>query len=132
VSLEANAQATRLLFDGRRERVIGVEYVQDGVVKKDFAELEVILCAGAIESPHLLLNSGIGPAEQLRQFGKPVVANLSGVGENFHNHVLTGLIAETKEPVAPGKLNTSEAALFCPSDPAYHVPDLQFNFVPAV
>jgi choline dehydrogenase-like flavoprotein len=129
VALEANAQATRLLFDGRRERVIGVEYRQDGVLKKAFADLEVIVCSGAIESPHLLLNSGIGPAAQLRQFGKPVVADLPGVGENFHNHVLTGLIAETREPVTPGKLNTSEAALFCASDPGYHVPDLQFNFV---
>ena len=129
VTLESGAQATRLLFDGRRERVIGVEYVQGGQFKKAFAELEVISCLGALESPHLLLNSGIGPAEQLKQFGKPVIVDLPGVGENFHNHVLTGLIAETKEPVAPGKLNTSEAALFTASDPGYHVPDLQFNFV---
>jgi choline dehydrogenase len=129
VTFEPNAQATRLLFDGLRERVIGVEYVQDGQVKKAFAELEVIVCNGALESPHLLLNSGIGPAGQLKQFGKPVIVDLPGVGENFHNHVLTGLIAETKAPVAPGKLNTSEAALFCTSDPGYHVPDLQFNFV---
>ena len=129
VTFEPNAQATRLLFDGLRERVIGVEYVQDGQVKKAFAELEVIVCNGALESPHLLLNSGIGPAGQLKQFGKPVIVDLPGVGENFHNHVLTGLIAETKAPVAPGKLNTSEAALFCTSDPGYNVPDLQFNFV---
>ena len=129
VTFEPNAQATRLLFDGHRERVIGVEYVQDGQIKKAFAELEVIVCNGALESPHLLLNSGIGPAGQLKQFGKPVIVDLPGVGENFHNHVLTGLIAETKAPVAPGKLNTSEAALFCTSDPGYNVPDLQFNFV---
>lgn len=129
VTLETNAQITRLLFDGRRERVIGVEYVQDKQIKQAFAELEVVSCLGALESPHLLLNSGIGPEAQLRQFGKPVIANLPGVGENFHNHVLTGLIAETKEPVAPGRLNTSEAALFTSSSPGYQVPDLQFNFV---
>jgi choline dehydrogenase len=129
VTFEANAQATRLLFDGLRERVIGVEYVQDGQVKKAFAELEVIVCNGALESPHLLLNSGIGPAGQLKQFGKPVIVDLPSKDENFNNQVLTGLIAETKAPVAPGKLNTSEAALFCTSDPGYHVPDLQFNFV---
>ena len=126
---EFNAQVTRLLFDGRRQRVIGVEYMQEDQVKRAYADLETVICAGALESPHVLLNSGIGPAAQLREFGKPVIVDLPGVGENFHNHVLTGLIAETKDPVTPGKLNTSEAALFCKSDPSYTVPDLQFNFV---
>jgi choline dehydrogenase len=125
--LETGAQATRLLFDGRR--CSGVEYMQDGQLKTASASREVIVSSGAIESPHLLLNSGIGPQAQLRQFNKPVVVDLPGVGENFHNHVLTGVIMETKEPVAPGHLNTSEAALFCKSDPGLTVPDLQFNFV---
>ena len=49
------------------------------------------------------------------------------MGENFHNHVLTGLIVEAKDPVAPGHLNTSEAALFCKSEPGYTVPDLQIQ-----
>lgn len=129
LTLSANAQVTRLLFDGKRQRCVGVEYVQDGQTKKGFAGREVIVCLGALESPHLLLNSGIGSPAQLRQFGKPVVVDLPGVGENYHNHVLTGLIAETREPVAPGKLNTSEAALFRKSEPGYTVPDLQFNFV---
>jgi choline dehydrogenase len=129
LTFEANAQATRLLFDGRRQRAIGVEYVQDGQLKRALADLEVVVCSGAIESPHMLLNSGIGDAHHLSEFGKPVIVDLPGVGQNFHNHVLTGLIAETKEPVAQGKLNTSEAALFCKSDPHNLVPDLQFNFV---
>ena len=129
VTLESKAQATRLLFDGKRQRAVGVEYVQDGQLQKVFANSEIVVCNGALESPHLLLNSGIGPAAQLNEFGKPVIVDLPGVGENFHNHVLTGLIAETKDPVAPGQMNTSEAAMFCTSDPGYHVPDLQFNFV---
>ena len=129
VTLETGAQATRVLLDGSRQRVIGVEYMQGGQLKKAFADLEVVVCNGALESPHLLLNSGIGPAAQLSQFGKPVIVDLPGVGENFHNHVLTGLIAETKNPVQPGKLNTSEAALFTKSDPGYISPDLQINFV---
>ena len=129
LTLSAESQATRLLFDGNRKRCIGVEYVRDGQTAKVFANNEVIVCLGALESPHLLLNSGIGSAAQLREFGKPVVVDLPGVGENFHNHVLTGLIAETKEPVAPGKLNTSEAAMFCKSEPGYPTADLQFNFV---
>ena len=127
LTLNANSQATRLLFDG--DRCAGVEYVQDGELKTARANMEVIVCTGALESPHLLLNSGIGSPEHLQEFGKSAVVDLAGVGENFHNHVLTGLIAETKGAAAPGKLNTSEAALFCKSDPGYMVPDLQFNFV---
>jgi len=129
LTLFPNVQVTRLLFDGQRRRCVGVEYVEDGQLKKVYADREVILSAGALESPHLLLNSGIGNPEHLKEFGKPVIVDLPGVGENFHNHVLTGLIAETREPVTPGKLNTSEAALFTKSDPGYTVPDLQFNFV---
>ena len=127
LTLSANSQATRLLFEGKR--CVGVEYVQDGVLKTARASQEVIVCLGALESPHLLLNSGIGGSKQLQEFGKPVLVDLPGVGENFHNHVLTGAIMETREPVAPGHLNTSEAALFCMSEPGLTVPDLQFNFV---
>jgi len=57
------------------------------------------------------------------------VVDLRVLVENFHNHVLTGAIMETKEPVAQGHLNTSEAGLFCMSEPGLIVPDLQFNFV---
>jgi choline dehydrogenase len=127
LTLEANAQVTRLTFAGRR--CTGVEYVKDGRTHKARAGHEVIVCAGALESPHILMNSGIGPAGHLAEFGIEARVDLPGVGENFHNHVLMGLIAETKKPVAPGRLNTSEAALFCKSDPGYLVPDLQFNFV---
>lgn len=127
LTLETGAFVTRLLLRG--SRCTGVEYVQNGRTSKAYARGEVIVCLGAIESPHVLLNSGIGPARQLKRFGVEVRHDLPGVGENFHNHVLTGLIAETREPVAPGRLNTSEAALFCRSDPGYPVPDLQFNFV---
>jgi choline dehydrogenase len=120
-------QATRLLFQGRR--CVGVEYVQDGKLKTVRANNEVIVSLGALESPHLLLNSGVGPANQLSQFGKPVVLHMPGVGANYHNHVLTGAIMETKSPVTPGHLNTSEVSLFTKSDPHMPTPDLQFNFV---
>lgn len=127
LTLSANSQATRLLFEGKR--CVGVEYMQNGELKTVRATREIIVCLGALESPHLLLNSGIGSAKQLREFDKPVVVDLPGVGENFHNHVLTGAIMETKEPVAQGHLNTSEAGLFCMSEPGLITPDLQFNFV---
>ena len=127
LTLFTRCQATRLLF--KDKRCVGVEYVQNGQKKTVYANNEVIVCLGALESPHLLLNSGIGPAAQLQEFNKPVVVDLPGVGENYHNHVLTGAIMETREPVAPGHLNTSEVSLFCKSDPSMTVPDLQFNFV---
>ena len=127
LTLETGAQTTRLLFEGKR--CVGVEYVQDGETKTARATGEVIVSTGALESPKLLLLSGIGNPEQLKQFDIPVVADVPGVGENFHNHVLTGLIYECKQPVPPGKQNLSESALFLKSDPGWVGPDLQMGFV---
>jgi choline dehydrogenase len=144
--LRTNARATSLVFEGTR--CVGVNYRQetpdqpqgDGRVLSNVslaepgdqtvrAGTEVIVCLGAIDSPKLLLLSGVGRAEQLRPLGIPVVADLPGVGENFHNHVLTGLIAETAEPVPQGKQNLSEAALFAVSQAGMLAPDLQLAFV---
>lgn len=127
LTLYTNAQATRLLFDGKR--CVGVEYSQHGEIKTANATREVIVCAGAIESPKLLLLSGIGNPSQLKEFGIPLVAEVPGVGENFHNHVLTGVISETARPVPPPHENLSESALFCKSDPGWVGPDLQLGFV---
>jgi len=127
VTLETNAQATRLLFDGKR--CIGVEYSQNDVKKVAYAGLEVVVCAGAIESPKLLLLSGIGAPAQLQQFAIPVISEVPGVGENFHNHVLAGVINEAVKPVPAPHQNLSESALFCASGPGWVGPDLQFAFV---
>ena len=59
----------------------------------------------------------------------PELVELPGVGQNFHNHVLTGVIYECKQPVPPGNLNLSESALFLKSDPGWVGPDLQIAFV---
>lgn len=128
LTINHNSYATRLLFN-RNKRCTGVEYVQDGEVKQDTARYEVIVCGGAIESPKLLLLSGIGSPEQLKSFGIKTISPLRGVGENFHNHVLTGIIYETNRPVPPPNLNMSESALFCKSDPGWVGPDLQIAFV---
>lgn len=93
------------------------------------ATRDVIVCGGAIESPKFLMLAGCGPADQLRTHGIGVVADLPGVGENFHNHVLVGLIAETRDAVAPGRQNLSEAALFTTSQPGMVAPDIQIAFV---
>lgn len=127
LALSTNSQATRLLFDGKR--CVGVEYSQNGEIKTANATREVIVCAGAIESPKLLLLSGIGNPTQLKEFDIPVVAEVPGVGENFHNHVLAGVIDEASQPVPPPHQNLSESALFCKSDPGWVGPDLQIAFV---
>jgi len=128
VTLSSNSQATRLLFEGRR--CVGVEFnKQNGTLQTARAEYETIVCAGALESPKLLLLSGVGNPVHLAEFNIPVVAALSGVGENFHNHVLTGVIQGTSKPVPPGNLNLSECALFYKSDPAQSGPDVQIAFV---
>jgi choline dehydrogenase len=127
LTLSTNSHATRLLFEG--QRCIGVEYIQDRELKTAYASGEVIVCAGAIESPKLLLLSGIGNPIHLKEFHIPVKADVPGVGENFHNHVLTGVINELSHPVSPPQLNLSESALFCKSDPSWVGPDLQIAFV---
>jgi choline dehydrogenase len=123
----ANSQAMRLLFDGKR--CVGVEYSQHDKANSAQAAHEVIVCAGAIESPKLLLLSGIGNPQHLKEFKIPVVVDLPGVGENFHNHVLVGVINQASQPVPPGNLNLSECALFTKSEPTQSGPDLQIGFV---
>jgi choline dehydrogenase len=106
-----------------------VEYAQNGTLKTARASGEVIVCGGALESPKLLMLSGIGQPEQLQKFGIPVIADVKGVGENFHNHVLTGVMLECKQPVPAGTQNLSEAALFYKSEPGWVGPDIQIGFV---
>lgn len=125
--LSTNSYATRLLFEGKK--CVGVEYVQNGETKTARANREVVVCGGALESPKLLMLSGIGPADHLKEQGIDVLVDLPGVGQNFHNHVLTGVIRECKKDVPQGNLNLSEAALFCKSDPGWIGPDLQIAFV---
>jgi choline dehydrogenase len=94
-----SSRARRLAFDGTR--CVGVEYVRDGVVSTARAEHEVIVCAGTIESPRLLMLSGIGPADAVRQLGIEPLADLPGVGENLHDHVLAPVIFAARDAVPP-------------------------------
>jgi choline dehydrogenase len=129
LSVEFGAHATKVLFDG--DRANGVDYLQGSRHHRAHARREVIVCEGAIESPHLLLLSGIGPEAHLREHGVDVVASVPGVGENFHNHVLTGVIRECTQQVPPPQQNLSEAALFLQSKggSGNAAPDLQIAFV---
>ncbi|XP_071540783.1 glucose dehydrogenase [FAD, quinone]-like [Panulirus ornatus] len=80
-----NAHVTQILIDDQK-RAIGVRFEQRGKVRTVLARREVVVSAGAVGSPQLLMVSGVGPAEHLRQHGIPVVLDLPGVGENFHDH----------------------------------------------
>jgi len=107
----------------------GVEFKKDDKIVRVQADKETVLAAGAIESPHILQQSGIGSADLLRGLGIDVKVDLKGVGENFHNHVLTGVINECSKPVPGGNLNLSEAAMFLQSQPGFMGPDLQLGLV---
>lgn len=90
----------KLLIDRRTNRAIGVEFIKFGRLISVFARKEVILCAGAIGSPQLLMLSGIGPAKHLTELGIDVVRNVPGVGENLMDHVsFGGLTWTVNEPV---------------------------------
>jgi choline dehydrogenase len=84
------AQVTRILFE--QQRASGVEYLHGGRRHTVRCEGEVLLAAGALSSPKLLMLSGIGPAEQLRRFGIPVRADLAGVGQNLQDHCGSPLV----------------------------------------
>jgi choline dehydrogenase len=92
------ALATRILFDGRR--AMGVEYVVGDATRIASANAEVIVAAGAFNSPQLLQLSGLGPAELLRSHGIPVVADLPGVGADLSDHYFIRLILRCKEAVS--------------------------------
>jgi choline dehydrogenase len=85
VEIRSSVRATRLIVDG--QRVVGVEYCRDGRRESVRARRDVLLCAGAIDTPKLLMLSGIGAADELRAHGIPVVVDLPGVGANLQDHL---------------------------------------------
>jgi choline dehydrogenase len=146
--VETQALATRLLFEG--QRCTGVRYEQGGTRHEARAAREVILCGGAINSPQLLLLSGIGDAAHLRELDLPVVRELPGVGRNLRDHLLFVLNFHCKRPVSLGNAervgslvrflllkkgpltsNVAEAGGFLKVLADSPVPDLQFHFGPA-
>jgi choline dehydrogenase len=95
--VETGAHATRIAFDGRRAN--GVSYRHRGAARMASARREVLLCAGALQTPQLLQLSGIGPEALLRSFGIPVVHALPGVGENLQDHLQARVIYECTRPI---------------------------------
>ncbi len=105
----AHTLVSRLLFSGTT--VVGVEVVAGGELRRYEASREVILSLGAINTPKVLMQSGIGPEEELRRHGIPVVQHLPGVGQNHQDHISFGCIFEYREPQPVGN-GGSEATFY--------------------
>ncbi len=118
-----NTIVRRVILD--RNSATGVELERGGERLTIAARVEVILSLGAIQTPKVLMHSGIGDQAELSRVGIPVVQHLPGVGQNFQDHVSFGCTWEYNEPIAP-RNSGSEASLYWKSDPALDAPDLLF------
>ena len=146
------ARATRILLEGRR--AVGVEYRQGGTTHQLRCSREVLLSAGALLSPQLLMLSGIGPGAQLQQHGIATVHDLPGVGQHLHDHpdvvqvmdapalsdlfgvslrggihILRGVLEWRSQRSGLLTTNFAEAGGFIKSQPSEPLPDLQLHFV---
>jgi choline dehydrogenase len=101
-----------------------VEIAYNGRTRRILAGLEVVLSLGAIHTPKVLMQSGIGDQAELLRFGVPVVQHLPGVGQNFQDHPAFACVWEYAEPLPP-RNNLSEATCFWKSEPGLQSPDLQ-------
>jgi choline dehydrogenase len=150
LAIETGAQASRVLFDGRR--AVGVEYRQGGETRVARAHREVLLAAGALQSPQLLQLSGVGAPALLREFGVPVVAELPGVGANLQDHLQLRLLYRCTKPITtnddlnswwrsakiglqwifarsgPLAVGINQGGLFTRVLPESTTPDVQFHF----
>lgn len=122
-----DARVTRLNI--RNGRCTGVEYVRGEEHLHADAIREVVLCAGTVGSAQLLMLSGIGPADHLREVGVDVVLDLPGVGANLHDHPHSLVAYTASQPVDVGPNNHIEAIGLLRSDPALDGPDIQVFFV---
>jgi choline dehydrogenase-like flavoprotein len=97
-----------------------------GVIR---ARREIILCAGSINTPKLLMLSGIGPAGHLQELGIPVVRDLPGVGRNLLDHVAANVACELKQPCPPWERTPCEATAMIQLDPEAPAPEILYHFV---
>ncbi len=95
LKVEIRALAQRVIFDGKR--AVGLEYRQDGQIRRARARREVLLAGGSLQSPQLLQLSGVGPAALLKEHGIEAVHELPGVGENLQDHIGCRVIYKVKK-----------------------------------
>ena len=117
-----HALVSRVTFQGKR--ATGVECIYNGNTHRISAGHEVVLSLGAIHTPKVLMQSGIGDQAELQRLGIPVVQHLPGVGQNFQDHFGIGCIWEYQQALAP-RNNAGEATFFWKSDPRLDTPDIQ-------
>lgn len=108
--IETNAHTTKVLFQGKR--AIGIEYIQNGKVKKVYAGREVILSAGAINTPQILQLSGVGSAQHLKDKGIEVVHEQANVGKNMQDHLCISYIYKAKTPTLNDQLRPLSGKLW--------------------
>ncbi|MFI7010196.1 GMC family oxidoreductase [Streptomyces sp. NPDC050145] len=101
---------------------------KDGAETLISARHEVVVCAGAVDTPRLLMHSGIGPKADLEKLGIPVLHDLPGVGENLLDHPESVIVWETDGPIPDNSAMDSDAGLFIQRDPEAAGPDLMFHF----
>jgi choline dehydrogenase len=150
LSLVTGALAARVVTE--RGRAVGVEAIVDGRRQLFRADREVLLAGGSVNTPQLLLLSGIGPAEELREHGIDVTVDSPNVGRNLQDHVTVGAMWNCPDPVSlfeadkrprniaayllrhrgPFTSIVAEAGGFIRSDPSLAAPDLQLLFAPAM
>src|SRR6195256_4185654 len=117
-----HALVTRITFAGKR--ATGVECIYNGKTHRISAGHEVVLSLGAIHTPKVLMQSGIGDQAELQRHGIPVVQHLPGVGQNLQDHPRFSYVWEYQQPLSP-RNNGSEATYCWKSDPGLDTPDLQ-------
>src|SRR5262249_51105915 len=118
-----HALVTRLTFDGKR--VTGVEIDRQGTIGRIGAGSEGILSLGAMHTPKVLMQSGIGDEHELRGVGIPIVEHLPGVGQNLQDHVGFNCVWENQEPRSSAMV---DATFFAKSDTRMDTPDLHTFF----
>ena len=147
-TVKTQAFATKILLEGNR--AIGVAYRQGGQDHTVHANAEVIVSGGTINSPQLLMLSGIGPGAHLREMGIDVAVESPGVGQNLQDHPVSGLIHYTKDTTdlidfntvgsllkwktagrGPLSSNVAEAGAFFPSRDDLTAPDIQIHMAPS-
>jgi len=142
------AHATRVLMEGKR--AVGVAFLRGGVAEEACADREVILAGGTVNSPQLLMLSGIGPASELKAAGISTMHDLPGVGKNLQDHPMVSVAYLCTQKISldgaetlgnflrwlvwkngPLASNVAEAGLFLRTRVGLAVPDLQLLFGPA-
>ncbi|MGB3442942.1 MAG: GMC family oxidoreductase N-terminal domain-containing protein [Actinophytocola sp.] len=149
LTVRTHALVNRIVFDGTR--ATAVSYSRHGEELEVGASTEILLCGGAVGSPQLLMLSGVGPAEHLRELDIEVVANLPGVGDNLHDHPAAALLWRTRGTTdlinlatparmlrwqatgrGPFASNVGEAGAFFHTRDGLAAPDMQVHVAPTL